>query len=41
MQIGNYTQTLWGTVIDVKNQTVYNGIVEAVVPLFCKFFLRT
>ncbi|KHJ89071.1 reduced folate carrier [Oesophagostomum dentatum] len=32
-QIGNYTQTLWGTIIDVNNSEVYNGVTEALCPL--------
>ncbi|KAK6755434.1 hypothetical protein RB195_014040 [Necator americanus] len=32
-QIGNYTQTLWGTIIDVKHSEVYNGLTEALCPL--------
>ncbi|RCN42141.1 reduced folate carrier [Ancylostoma caninum] len=32
-QIGNYTQTLWGTIIEAKNTEVYNGVTEALCPL--------
>uniref|UniRef100_A0A1I7XIK5 CUB_2 domain-containing protein n=1 Tax=Heterorhabditis bacteriophora TaxID=37862 RepID=A0A1I7XIK5_HETBA len=32
-QIGNYTQTLWGTIIDVKHSDVYNGFTEALCPM--------
>ncbi|KIH55044.1 reduced folate carrier [Ancylostoma duodenale] len=31
--IGNYTQTLWGTIIEAKNTEVYNGVTEALCPL--------
>ncbi|EPB75088.1 reduced folate carrier [Ancylostoma ceylanicum] len=32
-QIGNYTQTLWGSIIEAKNTEVYNGVTEALCPL--------
>ncbi|CAJ0590447.1 unnamed protein product [Cylicocyclus nassatus] len=32
-QITNYTQTLWGSIIDVQNSEIYNGVTEALCPL--------
>nr|CDJ90390.1 Reduced folate carrier domain containing protein [Haemonchus contortus] len=33
LQIGNYTQTLWGTLIPPNASDIYNGLTEALCPL--------
>lgn len=38
LQIGNYTQTLWGQLQDSSGQDTLNGFIEAACPFVCKFF---
>ncbi|KAK6054024.1 hypothetical protein COOONC_08467 [Cooperia oncophora] len=37
-QVGNYVQTLWGTLIKPDSSDVFNGLTEALCPLVCMYF---